>query len=199
LYFFYFFSFHLGRSSITMRPLLKKKISVFSPSGRSPGTTRPLASFLVFYHQAGRLEQWDYLRVSSHFIIRQVAWNNEITCEILRVASSYRAGCLEQLDHSWNPFRVLFFIGQVTWKNETTHEILRVASSYRAGRLEQLDHSWNPFRILFFIGRVTWKNETTREILHVASSYRAGRLEKLDHSRNPFRVSFFIRQVAWNN
>jgi len=169
--FFSFFSFHLGRSSITMRPL---------------------ASFLAFYHWAGRLEQWDHLRVSSHFIIKQVAWNNETTCEILRVASSYQVGRLEQLNHSRNPFHVLFFIGQVTWKNKTTREILRVASSYRAGRLEQLDHSWNPFRVLFFIGRVTWKNETTHEILRVASSYRAGRLEQLDHSPNPFRVSFFI-------
>jgi hypothetical protein len=94
------------------------------------------------------------LRVSSHFIIGQVAWNNETTREILRVASSYRAGRLEQLDHSRNPFRVLFFIGQVTWKNETTREILHVASSYRAGRLEQLDHSQNPFRVSFFIGQV---------------------------------------------
>jgi len=66
------------------RELGRKKKSVFLPSGRSPGTMRPLASFLAFYHRAGRLEQWDHLRlrVSSHFIIRQVAWNNETTCEI---------------------------------------------------------------------------------------------------------------------
>jgi hypothetical protein len=70
----------------------------------------------------------------------QVTWKNETSHKILRVASSYRVGCLEQLNHSRNPFRVLFFIGQVAWKNETTREILRVAFSYQAGRLEQLDH-----------------------------------------------------------
>jgi hypothetical protein len=70
------------------------------------------------------------------FTIGQVAWKNETTREILRVASSYRAGRLEQLDHSRNPFRVLFFIGQVTWKNKTTSEILFVASSYQVGCLE---------------------------------------------------------------
>jgi hypothetical protein len=52
-----------------------------------------------------------YFRVL--FFIGQVTWKNETTCEILRVASSYRAGRLEQLDHSRNPFRVSFFIGQV--------------------------------------------------------------------------------------
>jgi hypothetical protein len=46
----------------------------FSLSGRSPGTIRPLASFLAFYHRAGRLEQLDHLRVSSHFIIGVVTW-----------------------------------------------------------------------------------------------------------------------------
>jgi len=52
--------------------------------------------------------------LSIVFIIGQFAWNNETTHEILRFSSSYRAGRLEQLDHSRNPFRVLFFIGQVT-------------------------------------------------------------------------------------
>jgi hypothetical protein len=75
------------------------------------------------------------------FTIGQVAWKNETTREILRVASSYRAGRLEQLDHSRNPFRFLFFIRHVTWKNETTREILLVASSYWAGHMEELDHS----------------------------------------------------------
>jgi hypothetical protein len=32
--------------------------------------------FKVFHYRAGRLEQLDHLRVSSHFIIGQVAWNN---------------------------------------------------------------------------------------------------------------------------
>jgi hypothetical protein len=67
----------------------------------------------------------------------RVTWKNETTREILCVASSYRAGRLEQLDHSQNLFRVLFFIGQVTWKNETTREIIRVS---------------------FFIGQVAWNN-----------------------------------------
>jgi hypothetical protein len=75
------------------------------------------------------------------FTIGQVAWKNETTRKILRDSSFYRAGRLELLDHSRNPFRILFFIDQVTWKIETSREILRVASSYRAGRLEQLDHS----------------------------------------------------------
>jgi hypothetical protein len=44
------------------------------------------------------------------FNIGQVAWNNLTTCKILRVSSFYRAGRLEQLDHSRNPFRVLFFL-----------------------------------------------------------------------------------------
>jgi hypothetical protein len=81
---------------------------------------------------------WNSFRVL--FFIGQVAWKNEITREIFRVSSSYRVGCLEQLDHSRNFFCVLFYIGQVAWKNETTREILRVSSSYRAGRLKQLDH-----------------------------------------------------------
>jgi len=48
----------------------------FSISGRSPGTIRPLVSFLEFYHRVGRLEQLDHLWVSSNFIIGLVAWNN---------------------------------------------------------------------------------------------------------------------------
>jgi hypothetical protein len=48
------------------------------------------------------------------FFIGQVTWKNETTHEILHVAFSYRAGRLEQLDHSQNPFRVSFFIGEVT-------------------------------------------------------------------------------------
>jgi hypothetical protein len=59
------------------------------------------------------------MRFLAKFFIGQVAWNNDTTREILRVSSSYRAGCLEQLDHSRNPFRFLFFIGQVAWNNET--------------------------------------------------------------------------------
>ena len=46
----------------------------------------------------------------------------------------------EMIDHSRNPFCILFFIGKVTWKNETTCKILRISPSYRVGRLEQLDH-----------------------------------------------------------
>jgi citrate synthase len=108
----------------------------------------------------------------------QVTWKNETTHEILRVASSYRVGCLEQLNHSQNPFHVLFFIGQVAWKNETTREILRDSSSYRAGHLEQLDHSRNSFHVLFFIGR------SPRKMRPLAKS---------------FALLFPVRQVAWNN
>jgi len=46
------------------------------------------------------------MRPLVKFFIRQVAWNNKTTREILRVSSSYRASRLEQLDHSRNPFRV---------------------------------------------------------------------------------------------
>jgi hypothetical protein len=51
--------------------------------------------FQVFHYRAGRLEQLDHLRVSSHF--------------------HYRAGRLEQLDH----LRVSshFIIGQDAWNN----------------------------------------------------------------------------------
>ena len=86
LYFFTFSFFHLGRSSIIMRPSMrnpcifqkKKEKSLFVfftiekvawnnetnceipcilSSGKSLRTMRPLASFLVFYHRVGRLEQ----------------------------------------------------------------------------------------------------------------------------------------------
>jgi len=84
------FSFYLGRSSITMRPFLfllgqvthyNKTLSFFF-LGRSPVTMRPFLKYIyiyiyiymymcvfVFHHRAGRLEQWDHLRVSSYFII----------------------------------------------------------------------------------------------------------------------------------
>jgi hypothetical protein len=81
LYFFTFSFFHLGRSSIIMRPSMKnpcifqkkekKNLSLyFSPSERSLGTMRPIARFLAFYHRASLLWQWDHLRASSYFIIR---------------------------------------------------------------------------------------------------------------------------------
>jgi hypothetical protein len=38
--------------------------------------------------------------LSIVFIIRQFAWNNKTTHEILRFSSSYWAGRLEQLDYS---------------------------------------------------------------------------------------------------
>ena len=70
-------------------------------SGRSPGTIRPLVSFFVFYHWAGCLEQLEHSqnsllsslsgRVSSHFIIGQVAWNNQTTCEFPRILLSGRS------------------------------------------------------------------------------------------------------------
>jgi len=116
---------------------------LFFLSGRSPGTIWPLAKpFLRFIlHRAGHLEQFDHSRNPfrvlflsgrslgtiwplvkpfSRFILHigQVAWNNLTTRETLfAFYSSYHAGRLEQLDHSRNPFRVLFFIGQVAWNN----------------------------------------------------------------------------------
>ena len=73
-------------------------------SGRSPGTIRPLASSLAFFfiYRAGRLEQFDHLRVPSHFIIRQVAWNNLTTHKFLCFHFHQRAGRLEQLDQLKN-------------------------------------------------------------------------------------------------
>jgi hypothetical protein len=120
----------------------KKNSSFYSSSGRSPGTIRPLAK-----------------PFSRFILIGQVAWNNLTTRETLFAFYSYRAGRLEQFEHSRNPFRVLFFIGQVAWNSLTTRETLfAFYFSYRAGRLKQLDHSRNPFRVLFFIGQVAWNN-----------------------------------------
>ena len=56
----------------------------FTSSGRSPGTIRPLEKFFAFFfhHQAGRLEQLDHLRNSSHsFSPIQVTHYNETPSE----------------------------------------------------------------------------------------------------------------------
>jgi len=200
---------------------LRNPLRCFFLSGRFPRTIRPLAKpFLRFIlHRASHLEKRDHLRNPSRcfflsgksprtirplwnpfrvlFFILQVTWKNETTHEILRVASSYQVGCLKQLDHSRNPFRVLFFIG-------LSRFIL-----HRAGCLEKWDHSRNPSRLFFLSGRspgtirplaklfsrfilhrqVTSKNETTREILRVAFSYQAGHLEQLDHLKKTKKKS----------
>jgi hypothetical protein len=112
----------------------------------------------------------------------------------------HRAGRLEQLDHSRNPFRVLFFLsgrspGTIRPLTKPFSRFIR----HQAGRLEQLDHSRNPFRVLFFLsgrspGTITpLAKPFSRFILQ-----RAGRLKQLDHSRNSLR-SFIIGQVAQNN
>ena len=67
---------------------------------------------IFFIYRAGRLEQFDHLRVPSHFIIGQVAWNNLTTCEFPRIFFS--------------------FIGQVAWNNLTTCEFPRILSSGRS-------------------------------------------------------------------
>jgi hypothetical protein len=65
--FFIFFS--SGRSPITMRQFQKKNLpSYLSSSSMSLGTMRPLASFLVFYHWADRLEKWDNSRNLFRFL-----------------------------------------------------------------------------------------------------------------------------------
>ena len=102
------------------------------PSGRSPGTIRPLARSLTFQHRAGRLEQLDNLRNSLRFFftIEQVSQNNQTIREIPRILSSgrslrtirplvkffvfflhHRASHLEQLDHLRDPSH--FIIGHV--------------------------------------------------------------------------------------
>ena len=102
-------------------------------SGRSPGTIWPLASSLAFFffiYRAGRLEQFDHLRVPSHFIIGQVAWNNLTTCEFPRILSSGRSpGTIRPLTKF---FASIFTIGQVAWNNETTHKILWFHFHHRA-------------------------------------------------------------------
>jgi hypothetical protein len=127
----------------------------------------------------------------------------------------YRAGCLEQFDHSRNPFRVLFFLSgrspgtirplakpishfilimQVAWNNLTTRETLFAFYSLSGRSPGTIWPLAKPFsRFILPIRQVAWNNLTTRETLFAFySSYRAGRLEQLDHSRNPFRVLFFI-------
>jgi len=51
---------------------------IWRSQGRSPGTIRPLASFLAFYHRAGHLEQLDLSQNSFAFFftIGQVSWNH---------------------------------------------------------------------------------------------------------------------------
>ena len=76
----------------------------FLSSSRSPGTMRPLASFLAFYHRVGCLKKWDHSRNPSRFFflsgrspgtIRQLA--KPFSCFIL-----HRAGHLEKWDHLQN-------------------------------------------------------------------------------------------------
>jgi hypothetical protein len=155
---------------------------LFFLSGRSPGTIWPLAkpfSRFILY-RAGRLEQFDHLRNPfrvlfflsgrspgtiwplakpfSRFIlpIGQVAWNNFTTHETLvAFYSSYRAGRLEQLDHSRIPFRVLFFLSGRS--SGTIRPLAKPFSRfilYRASHLEQLDHPRNPFRVLLSSDRL---------------------------------------------
>jgi hypothetical protein len=70
----------------------------------------------------------------------------------------HRAGRLEQLDHSRNPFRVLFFLS-----GRSPGTITPLAKPFsrfilqRAGRLKQLDHSRNSLRS-FIIGQVAQNN-----------------------------------------
>jgi len=127
--------------------------------GRSPITMRPFSLYLSKKKQ-------NPFRVL--FFIRQVAWNNLITRDNLTTRetlftfySSYRAGRLEQLDHSRNPFRVLFFIGQVAWNNLTTRETLvALFFSFSSGRSPGT--IWplaKPFsRFTLPIGQVAWNN-----------------------------------------
>jgi len=120
----------------------KKNSSFYSSSGRSPGTIRPLAK-----------------PFSRFILIGQVAWNNLTTRETLFAFYSYRAGRLEQFEHSRNPFRVLFFIGQVAWNNLTTRETLFAfySSSGRSpGTVWPLAKPFSHF--IFPIGQVVWNN-----------------------------------------
>jgi hypothetical protein len=172
---------------------------------RSPITMRP---FLFTW--IGHPLQWDpFLRI---FLKKQ------FPRFIL-----YRAGRLEQLGHSRNPFRVLLFLsGRSPRTIRPLAKPFSCFSLHQAGRLEQLGHSRNPFRVLLSLtGRSPGTirplaKPFSRFILH-----RAGRLEQLGHSRNPFRVLLFlsgrssgtirplakpfsrftlpIGQVAWNN
>jgi len=110
----------------------------------------------------------------------------------------HRAGRLEQLDHSRNPFRVLLLLsGRSLGTIRPLAKPFSRFSLHRACRLEQLDHSRNPFCVLLLLsGR---SPGTIRPLVKPFSRFilhRACRLEQLDHSRNPFRVLFFIEQVA---
>jgi hypothetical protein len=103
------------------------------------------------------------------------------TRETLFAFYSYRAGCLEQFDHSRNPFRVLFFIGQVAWNNLTTRETLFAFYSLSGKSPGSIWPLTKPF---------------SRFILH-----RASRLEQLDPSRNPFHVllsSGWLPKTIWS-
>jgi len=202
LYFFSFFSFHLGRSSITMRPLLKKKnLCIFTigqvawnnettcefprilSSGRSPGTMRLLASFFAFYHQAGRLEQWDHLWNPSRCFFLS-GWLPGTIRPLVKPFSRFilhRAGHLEKWDHSRNPSRCFFLSG---WSPGTIRPLVKPFSHFilhRAGHLEKWDHSWNPSRCFFLSG---WSPGKIRPLAKPFSRFilhQAGRLEQLDH------------------
>jgi hypothetical protein len=93
---FFVFS-HLGRSLITMRPLLRKK-----------------NLSLYFHHRTGRLEQLDNSRNPSRFFFLS-GQSSGIIRPLAKPFSRFilhRAGRLEQLDHSRNSSRS-FIIGQV--------------------------------------------------------------------------------------
>ena len=143
----------------------------------------------ILHHWAGRLEQFDHLRDSSHLIIRQVTWNNQTTREILCILH-HQAGHLEQLDHLRDPSH--FIIWKVTWNNQASRKILRISSLssgrsprtigplarslvfyHQAGLLEQLDNSQNSLHFFFTIEQVSWNNQTTHEISRILSSGRS--------------------------
>jgi len=106
------------------------------------GTMRPLASFLAFYHRAGRLEQWDHSRNPSRCFFLS-GWSLGTIRPLTKLFSRFilhRASHLEKWDHSRNPSRCFFLSG---WSPETIRPLTKPFSRFilhRAGRLEQLDH-----------------------------------------------------------
>jgi hypothetical protein len=96
----------------------------------------------------------------------------------------HRAGHLEQLDHSRNPFRVSSSyragrLEQLDHSQPFSHFIFQ-----RAGLLEQLDHSQNSSRS-FIIGQVAQNN-----LIHLKN--QKIKKQKVGHRLNDLFLDFYI-------
>jgi len=140
----------------------------FEPSLPFERAFEPSFSFF-FFTWVGHPLQWDpFICICPK--------KKQFPCFIL-----HRAGRLEQLDHSRNPFRVLLFL-----------------SGRSPGTIWSLT---KPFlRFILPIGQVTWNNLTTRETLFAFYSLSGRSPGTIWPLVKPFLHFIFpIGQVTWNN